>query len=118
MSAMEFSMKGSARAVIFVSIGLVTGCAYATSAHRAPGAPVLPPSPSAEVLKAEPPSDAVYLGTVSAQGNSYQSPGSCDAVLVNEARKLGANAVLTTPASSSWGRGPRCEGKAYLLKTK
>ena len=97
---------------------VAVGCAYNSRVQRAPGAPVLPPSPSAEVLKSAPPTDAVFLGTVSAQGNNFQSSGSCEAELVNAARKLGANAVLTTPASSSLGRGPSCEGKAYLLKAK
>lgn len=94
----------------------LAGCAYATSATRAPGAPVLPPSPYAAILHAAPDSTAVLLGTVHVQGNNWQSPGDCDAQLQNEARTLGANAVLTTPATSSWGRGPRCTGTAYLLR--
>jgi hypothetical protein len=67
-------------------------------------------------MKTSPPDDAVLLGTVRAQGDNLQTGGSCEAELVNEARKLAANAVLRTPASSSLGRGPRCEGRAYLLK--
>ena len=106
------------RASTLVAVTLVAGCAFVTKSQRAPGAPVLPPSAYAEVLKAEPSSDAVLIGTVSAQGNGYQTSGSCESELVNEARKLGANAVLTTPAVRSGGRGPKCEGKAYLLKTK
>jgi len=96
--------------------GSLAACAYSTSATRAPGAPVLAPSPSATILTSAPPDDAVFLGTVSARGNNWQSPASCEAQLINEARKLGANAVLTTPASSSLGRGPSCDGKAYLVK--
>jgi hypothetical protein len=102
---------------LFIIVAIV-GCAYSSSFQRAPGAPVLSPSSSAEILTSAPPSDALLLGTVSAQGNNFQSSGTCDAELVNQARKLGANAVLTSPASSSMGRGPKCEGKAYLLKGK
>ena len=96
--------------------GALAGCAFQSSSSRAPGAPVLAASPYAEVLKSAPPADAVMLGTVRAQGNNYQSSGGCEAELVNEARKLGANAVLTTPSNSSMGRGPKCEGTAYLIK--
>jgi hypothetical protein len=95
---------------------LIVGCAYHSGFDRAPGAPVLEPSASADILKDDPPADAVLLGTVHAMGNNLQQASSCDAQLVNEARKLGANAVRTYPASSSLGRGPKCEGKAYLLK--
>ena len=104
-------------AVATVALTLVS-CAYSNSVKRAPGAPVLPPSASAEVLKGPPPADAVLLGTVHAQGNNFQSSATCEAELVNEARKLGANAVLTTPASSSLGRGPSCSGTAYLVKAR
>jgi hypothetical protein len=97
---------------------LLTGCAYQTGARRAEGAPVLPASPYAEVLRDTAPAGAVVLGTVRAQGNNWQSPAACEAQLVNEARKLGANAVLTTPATSTWGRGPSCLGTAYLLKKR
>jgi hypothetical protein len=106
------------RRALLLSVSLPLGaCAYQTGFTRADGAPVLPPSPSAEVLKSDPPSSATLLGTVRAQGNNWQKPGDCEAQLVNEARKLGANAVLTTPATSSMGRGPKCEGRAYLLKS-
>ncbi len=98
-----------------VILFLVAGCAYHAGFTRAEGAPVLPPSSGAEVLKTEPPATATLLGTVRAQGNNWQRPADCEAQLVNEARKLGANAVLTSPSSSSLGRGPKCEGRAYLL---
>jgi hypothetical protein len=117
-SLTEEWMLGNRKRTIVTLACVVAGCAYSSSFQRAPGAPVLPPSPAAEVLTTPPPPDAVLLGTVSAQGNNLQSSGTCEAELVTEARKLGANAVLTTPASSSLGRGPKCEGKAYLLKTK
>lgn len=104
--------------MVLVASVLASACAYSTRAAREPGAPVLAPSPAASVLTSEPPDGSVLLGTVKAQGNNWQSPSSCEAQLVNEARKLGANAVLTTPASSSLGRGPSCEGKAYLVKAK
>lgn len=107
-------MTKSATALLII-LG-TSACAYHASATREPGAPVLPPSPYAEILKAEPPADATLLGTVKAQGNNWQSASSCEGQLINEARKLGANAVLTTPASSSKGRGPSCTGKAYLVK--
>lgn len=94
----------------------VVGCAYHSGFDRAPGAPVLEPSASAEILTSDAPADAMLLGTVHAMGNNLQAASSCDAQLVNEARKLGANAVRTYPASSSLGRGPKCEGKAYLVK--
>jgi hypothetical protein len=107
------------RAAVTLATCLSLGaCAYHSGFDRAPGAPVLEPSASAEVLKADPPADAVLLGTVHAMGNNLQQASSCDAQLVNEARKLGANAVRTYPASSSLGRGPKCEGKAYLIKSR
>ena len=99
-------------------ITLAVGCAYSTSSKRAPGAPELPPSAFAEVLRSAPDSSAVLIGTVHARGNNWQSPASCETQLVNEARKLGANAVLTTPADASLGRGPACDGRAYLVKSK
>ena len=111
-------MKKLRQLAMSIAAIVVVGCAYSSSFQRAPGAPVLSPSSSAEILTSAPPSDALLLGTVSAQGNNFQSSGTCDAELVNQARKLGANAVLTSPASSSMGRGPKCEGKAYLLKGK
>ncbi|MGH7559394.1 MAG: hypothetical protein ACRENB_00075 [Gemmatimonadales bacterium] len=56
--------------------------------------------------------------SVTAQGNNWQDPASCDAQLQVGGRRLRANAVLATPAPSGAGQGPRCTGVAYLIRKK
>lgn len=92
----------------------LTGCAFHNSLDRAPGAPTLGPSASA-VAVATPPTGAVLLGTVTVQGNNYQSGAGCESEALFEAKKIGATHVVIRPADSSLGRGVKCTGTAYYL---
>ena len=99
--------------LVFFSI-LVVGCAFAVDVTRAPNAPNLPPSSAAEIVHARPAS-GTELATIDAQGNNWQNAGDCEAKLILEARKIGANVVFTQPEESGLGKGPKCRGVAYAV---
>jgi hypothetical protein len=92
----------------------LAGCASQTYVRRAEGAPTLPPSSNAAIV-AEAPAGAISLGTVTVQGNNFQSGPACEAEAVFQAKKLGATHVIVRPANSSMGRGPTCTGEAFFL---
>jgi len=75
---------------------LLSGCAFQTKVQRAPGAPHLSPSASAQAV-AEAPQGAVALGTVTIQGNNWQNGGGCESQALFEAKKLGATHVVIRP---------------------
>ncbi len=102
--------------LVVLALALVSGCAYQAKGSRLDGAPVLPPSPFAKLIYAVPTDGAVEIGRVQAQGNNYQKASDCDAQLLVEARKLGANAVLAIPEKSGFGKGPKCSGRAFLVE--
>lgn len=94
----------------------LSACVYQTGGTRLAGAPVLAPASVARLIDSVP-AGAVEIGHVRAQGNNWQRASDCDAQLLVEARKLGANAVLAVPEQSGWGKGPRCSGRAFYVAT-
>jgi hypothetical protein len=93
---------------------LLSGCAFAVDVAREPNAPTLPPASSAEVVHVEP-KGATKIATIELQGNNWQSASDCEARLVIEARKVGANVMFTQPEESGLGQGPKCRGAAYAV---
>ena len=101
---------------VAVAVLSLTACsAFSTSVTPTAGAPHLPPSSYAEALHAPPPAPAVEVAKIHAQGNNMSDTSACEARLVIEARKVGANAVLVQPAQGVWGGGPACDGVAYVV---
>lgn len=105
----------ASRGIALCVCAVLAGCVHQPASQRASGATVLSESASAEVLKSSPSGDAVRLGTVRAQVNNEDS-AACEAELVSEAQRLGANAVLPTPSTGAFGRASTCEGTAYRIK--
>jgi Zn-dependent alcohol dehydrogenase len=100
--------------VLPLALLALSACAFQTKVQRAPGAPKLEPSASAQVV-AEPPQGAVALGRVTIQGNNWQNGGGCESQAQFEAKKLGATHVVIRPANSSMGRGVRCTADAFYV---
>lgn len=100
--------------LLWMAVIALTGCAFQNSMQRAPGAPELQPSAGAVVVSAAP-TGAVALGTVTVQGNNFQSGAGCEAEALFEAKKIGATHVVIRPANSSLGRGAKCTGDAYYV---
>jgi hypothetical protein len=100
-----------------LALTVLSACAFQTSVQRADGAPQLPPSASAVVVT-QAPSNAVALGTVTIQGNNWQSGSSCESQALFEAKKLGATHVVIRPADASMGRGVKCTGDAFYVPPK
>lgn len=96
-----------------VAAFLLSGCgAFAVDVTREPNAPTLPPTTAAAIVHTEPTS-AQKLATIDLQGNNWQNASDCEARLILEARKLGADVVFAQPEESGLGKGPRCRGVAY-----
>jgi hypothetical protein len=111
----RFIMRIMIRGIALLAPVLAAGCATQSASKSAAGAPTSSDSQSVVVLKSTPPSDAVRLGTVQAQGTNLD-PASCENELISRAQGLGGNAVLPTQSTPSFGRAATCEGTVYRVK--
>ena len=111
----HFESKSTAGlSLCLLTLALLSACAFSVSVRRTPGAPSLPGSAYAEMLRV-PPKNATEIAVIEAQGNTWQTGADCDKKMVIEARKLGANAVFIQPEEEGLGQGARCSARAYLL---
>ena len=102
--------------LLVVTLTLVAGCSFLVDVVRNPNAPVLPPSPYAEVVH-KPPTGAIELGRLDAHGNSWQSASDCEARMVIEGRELGANVVFVQPEATGFAQnGPHCSAVAFFVQ--
>ncbi len=95
-------------AITVALLGSVTGCS--TSSSRAlTGEPVVASSGPVFVTQAALPASIEYkiIGSVSAEANvGYESVPTLYPLLADEARKLGANAVMSTQVAGDSRRSP------------